>query len=69
MAKTTPKTTGRKTTARNATTGKMAIQHPAKSQNPRTLKVDTGGVVAYTQGSRFKDAEVLAVVKRVLSQS
>lgn len=35
----------------------------------RVLRLDRGGVVAYTQGSRFKDADVLAVVQRVLKQS
>lgn len=45
--------------------------------HPRTTVVETGkkmvrgtgGVVAYTKGSRFKDEEVLAVVQRVLRQS
>ena len=41
---------------KTARTGKMSIK-------------ETGGVVAYTKGSRFKDAEVLKVVQRVLSQS
>ena len=40
-----------------------------RTTKPRVETQETFGVVAYTKGSRFTDAQVMAAVKRVLSQT
>lgn len=53
-------TVAKSKSARSA--GSSTSRHSAKSRS-------TGGVVAYTVGSRFTDGQVSAVVKRVLKES
>ena len=61
-------TTTQKTTRKTATHPVTRVTETGKINGKTSVK-NTGGVVAYTKGSRFKDAEVLEVVQRILSES
>lgn len=53
-------------------TGTVGAKAHSKKTAPRDAKsgtFDKGGVVAYTKGSRLRDADVQAAVQRVLGKS